>query len=65
MVGKRADNEIEIRGYVKGRSLHGLKPVDINRKVYANYGQVQMSYVIICMWVARFKSGHKQWKDAA
>jgi hypothetical protein len=29
MVGKRAEHVIEIRAYMKGRSLLGLKPKDI------------------------------------
>ena len=65
MVGKRAENVIEIRAYIKGRSLLGLKPVDIHREVCDIYGQGQMSYMTICRWVARFKSGHQQLKDAA
>ena len=65
MVGKRAENVIEIRAYIKGRSLLGLKPVDIHREVCDIYGKGQMSYMTICRWVARFKSGHQQLKDAA
>lgn len=63
MVGKRAENVIEIRAYIKGRSLLGLKPVDIHREVCDIYGKGQMSYMTICRWVARFKSGHQQLKD--
>ena len=33
MGGKRAENVIEIRAYIKARSLLGLKPVDIHREV--------------------------------
>jgi len=65
MVGKRAESVLEIRAYIKGRSLLGLKPVDIHREVCDIYGQGQMSYMTICRWVARFKSGHQQLKDAA
>ena len=65
MVGKRAENVIEIRAYIKGRSLLGLKPVDIHCEVCDIYWKGQMSYMTICRWVARFKSGHQQLKDAA
>ena len=65
MVGKRAENVIEIKAYIKGRSLLGLKPVDIHREVCDIYGQGQMSYMTICRWVARFKPGHQQLKHAA
>lgn len=61
MVGKRAENVTDI----KGRSLLGLKPKDINRKVCDIYGEGQMSYLTVCRWVGRFKSGHQQLKDAA
>jgi len=65
MVGKRAESVLEIRAYIKGRSLLGLKPVDIHCEICDIYGQGQMSYMTICRWVARFKSGHQQLKDAA
>jgi hypothetical protein len=66
MVGTRAENVIEIRtAYIKGRSLLSFKPKDIFREVCVIYGEGQMSYMTVCMWVGRFKSGHKQLKDAA
>ena len=40
MVGKRAETVIKNRAYIKGRSLLGLKPVDIYREVCDIYGQV-------------------------
>ena len=65
MFGKRAERVFEIRAYIKGRSVLGLKPVDIHRDVCDIFGQGQMSYMTICRWVARFTSVHQQLKDAA
>jgi hypothetical protein len=65
MVGKRAENVIEIRGYIKGRSPLGFKPRDIHREVCDIYGEGQMSYMTVCRWVGRFKSGQQQLTDAA
>ena len=33
MTGKRAENVLEIRAYIKGRPLLGIKAVDIHREV--------------------------------
>ena len=46
MVAKRAENVIEIRIYIKGRSLLGLKPLDIHSVVCDYYGQGR-----ICLFV--------------
>jgi transposase len=62
---KRADNRIEIRAYIKGRSLLGLKQKGIHCEVCVIYGEVQVSYMTVCRLVGRFKSGHQQLKDAA
>jgi transposase len=65
VVGKRVENVIEIRAYIKGRSLLCLKPKDIHREVCVIYLEGQMSYMTVCRWVGRFKLGHQQLKDAA
>jgi transposase len=65
MVGKRAENVIEIRAYIKALSLLGLKTKDIHRQVCVIYLEGQMSYMTVCRWVGRFKSGHQEQKDAA
>ena len=44
MTGKRAENVLEIRAYIKGRSLLGVKAVDIHRQVCDIYGVGQMSH---------------------
>ena len=63
MTGKRAGNVLEIRAYIKGRSLHGIKAVDIHRKVCDIYGEGQMSHRTVCRWVAQFSAGQQQLKD--
>ena len=48
VVGKRTENVIEIRAYIKGRSLLGLKPVDIHRVVCekdARYTVMQLARI--------------------
>ena len=67
MTGKRGENSKEIRAYIKGRSLLGLKPVDIHREVCEIYGEGQMSHTSVCRWVAtsKFKAGQKDLTDAA
>ena len=65
MTRKRAENVREIRAYIKGRSLLGIKAVDIHREVCDIYGEGQMSHRIVCMWVAKFSAGQQQPKDAA
>ena len=65
MTGKRAENVNEIRAYFKGRSLLGIKAVDIHRKVCDIYGEGQMSHRTVCRWVAKLSAGQQQLKDAA
>ena len=65
MTGKRAKNLMEIRACVKARSLLGLKPVDIHREVCDIYGEGQISHRSVCRWVAKFKAGKQDLKDAA
>ena len=38
MTGKRAENVLGIRAYTKGRSLLGIKAVDIHHEVCDIYG---------------------------
>lgn len=64
MTGRRAKDVLEIRAYIKGRTLLGIKPVDIHREVCDIYGEGQMSHRSICRWVAKFKTGQQQVKDA-
>ena len=40
------------RGYNNGRSLHGIKAVDIHCEVCDIYGEGQMSHRTVCRWVA-------------
>ncbi len=68
MTGKRAENVLEI--YIGPiwdvyRSLLGLRSKDIHQEVCAIYGDGQMSFSTICRWVAKFKYGQQQLKDAA
>ena len=66
MTGKRAEHSMEIRAYIKARSLLGLiKPVVIPREVCDIYGEVQISQRSVCRWVAKFKTGQQGLKDAA
>ena len=51
MTGKRAENVLEIRVYIKGRSLLGIKAVDIHLEVCDIYGDVQISHRTVCRWV--------------
>ena len=64
MTGKRAENVVEIRDYIKDRSLLGIKAVDIQREVCDIYGEGQMSHRTVCRWVAKFGAGQQQLKDA-
>ena len=43
MTGKRAENVLEIRAYIKGRLLLGIKAVDFHREVCDIYREGQMS----------------------
>ena len=65
MTGKRAENVLEIRAYIKGRSLLGITAVYIHREVCDIYGEGQMSHRTVCMWVAKFSAGQQHLKDAA
>ena len=67
MTGKRAENVLEIRAYIKGtcRSLLGIKAADINRDVCDIYGEGQMSQTTVCRWVAKFSAWQQQLKYAA
>ena len=53
MTGKRAENVLEIRDYIKGRSLLGIKAVDIHREVCDIYGEGQMSYRTVCRCIGK------------
>ena len=57
MTGKRAENSMEFRAYIKGRLLLGLEPVYIQRQVCDIYGDGQMPHRSVCRWVAEFKTG--------
>ena len=65
MPGKKAENVLEIRAYIKSRSQLGSKATDIHREVCSIYGEDQMSFSMVCMWVAKFKSEVQELKDAA
>ena len=64
MAGKRANNVLDIRAYIKGKSQLSIKPVDIHLEVCDIYGEDQMSYRTICRWEATFRRGKLQLKDA-
>ena len=59
MTGKRAENVLEIRAYTKGRSLLGIRAVDIHREVCDIYGEDQMSHRTVCRWVAKLSAGQQ------
>ena len=59
MTGKRAENVLEIRAYIKGRSLIGIKDLDIHREVRDIYEEGQMSHSAVCRWVAKFSAGQQ------
>ena len=65
MTGKRSENVVEIRANTKGRSLLGIKAVDVHREVCYIYGEGQMSHRTVCRWVAKFSAGQLPLKDAA
>ena len=56
MTGKPAENVLENGAYIKGRSLLGIKAVDIHREVCDIYGEGQMSHSTVCRWVAKFSA---------
>ena len=41
MTGKRAENVLEIRAYIKGRSLLGIKGVDITARCVTFMGRAK------------------------
>ena len=53
MTGKRAENVLDIRAYIKGRSLFGIKAVAIHREVCDIYGKGKTSHRTVCRWVAK------------
>ena len=57
MTGKRAENVLEIRVYIKGRSLLRIKTADIYREVCDIYWEGQMSHMTLCRRVAKFSAG--------
>ena len=65
MTGKQAENVLEIRAFIKGRSLLGIKAVGIHCEVCDICGEGQMSHRTVCRWVANFSAGQQQLKDAA
>ena len=65
MTGKRAENSMEIKAYIKARSLLRLKPENIHREVFDIYGEGQISHRFVCRWVAKFKASQQDLKDAA
>ena len=65
MSGKKAENSMEIRAYIKARSILGFKPVDIHREVCDISGEGQMSHRSVCRWVAKFKAGQQDLEGAS
>ena len=59
MTRKRAENSMEIRAYIKARSLLGLKPLDIHSEVCDIYREGQMPHRSVCRWVGKFKSASR------
>ena len=57
MTGQRAENVLEIRAYIKGWSLLGIRAEDIHHEVCDIYGEGQMSHKAVCRWVAKFSAG--------
>jgi len=47
----------EQRGVVRFLWAEGVKPVEIHRRMLAQYGQYTMSQRKVYEWVERFKSG--------
>ena len=65
MTGKKVENSMKIRVYIKARSLLCFKPVDIHREVCDIYGEGQMSNRCVCRWVSKLMAGEKDLTDAA
>jgi len=53
----------EQRGVVRFLWAEGVKPVEIHRRMLAQYGQSTMSKRNVCEWVERFKSGRTRVTD--
>jgi hypothetical protein len=60
MPGKRAENVLEIRVYIKGRTILGLKATYIHREVCDFMGRIKWFFSTVYRWVAKFKSGLQQ-----
>ena len=66
MNGKRVENSIEIRAYIKARSVFSLMPVDIHLEVcdiYEGGGEKQTSHRSVCRWVSKLNAGVMQIND--
>ena len=61
MTRKRAENVLEVRAYIKGRSLLGMKAVYIviHRELCDIYGKSHMSHRTVYRWVAKFSAGQR------
>ena len=64
MIGKKANNLLEFRAYIKGRSQLSIKYIGIHREICVIYGVDQMPYRTICRWIAKSRSGQEQLKNA-
>jgi len=53
----------EQRGVVRFHWARGVKPVEIHRRMLAQYGQRTMSQRKVYEWVERFKSGRTRVTD--
>ena len=53
----------EQRGVVQFLWAQGVKPVEIHRRMLAQYGQSTMSQRKVYEWVERFKSGRQNVTD--
>ena len=53
----------EQRGVVRFLWAEGVKPVEIHRRMLAQYGQSTMSQIKVYEWVERFKSGRTRVTD--
>ena len=53
----------EQRGIVRFLWAEGVKPVEIHRRILAQYGQSTMSQRKVYVWVERFKSGRTRVTD--
>jgi len=53
----------EQRGVVRFLCAEGVKPVEIHRRMFAQYGQSTMIQQQVHEWVERFKSGRTRVTD--